>query len=82
MPPLLQRLSERQPESLDYLGVSYGLTPQLLRRVYIPLNFGSVDDHFLDSQVLEASWVCPPIPPPNGQRVDGRAYMCYGSSVE
>ncbi|KAF9530396.1 DUF699-domain-containing protein [Crepidotus variabilis] len=31
MPPLLQRLSERQPESLDYLGVSYGLTPQLLR---------------------------------------------------
>lgn len=31
MPPLLQRLSQRQPESLDYLGVSYGLTPQLLR---------------------------------------------------
>ncbi|KAH0826252.1 GNAT acetyltransferase 2-domain-containing protein [Lanmaoa asiatica] len=25
------RLSERKPESLDYLGVSYGLTPQLLR---------------------------------------------------
>lgn len=33
MPPLLQRLSERKPESLDYLGVSYGLTPQLLRYV-------------------------------------------------
>lgn len=31
MPPLLQRLSERKPEALDYLGVSYGLTPQLLR---------------------------------------------------
>ncbi|KZS93422.1 DUF699-domain-containing protein [Sistotremastrum niveocremeum HHB9708] len=31
MPPLLQRLTERQPEILDYLGVSYGLTPQLLR---------------------------------------------------
>ncbi|KAH7909573.1 GNAT acetyltransferase 2-domain-containing protein [Hygrophoropsis aurantiaca] len=31
MPPLLQRLSERKPENLDYLGVSYGLTPQLLR---------------------------------------------------
>lgn len=31
MPPLLQRLTQRQPESLDYLGVSYGLTPQLLR---------------------------------------------------
>ena len=31
MPPLLQRLSERKPETLDYLGVSYGLTPQLLR---------------------------------------------------
>ena len=31
MPPLLQRLTERKPESLDYLGVSYGLTSQLLR---------------------------------------------------
>ena len=31
MPPLLQRLTERKPENLDYLGVSYGLTPQLLR---------------------------------------------------
>jgi len=41
MPPLLQRLSERKPEHLDYLGVSYGLTPQLLRfwkRLgYVPL---------------------------------------------
>ncbi|GJJ13493.1 hypothetical protein Clacol_007747 [Clathrus columnatus] len=31
MPPLLQRLTERKPESLDYLGVSYGLTSPLLR---------------------------------------------------
>ncbi|KAJ7222857.1 DUF699-domain-containing protein [Mycena haematopus] len=41
MPPLLQRLSERKPEILDYLGVSYGLTGQLLRfwkrAGYIPL---------------------------------------------
>ncbi|KAK7063629.1 RNA cytidine acetyltransferase [Favolaschia claudopus] len=41
MPPLLQRLSERKPEILDYLGVSYGLTSQLLRfwkrAGYIPL---------------------------------------------
>ena len=41
MPPLLQRLTERRPETLDYLGVSYGLTPQLLRfwkrAGYIPL---------------------------------------------
>lgn len=41
MPPLLQRLSERRPEPLDYLGVSYGLTPQLLRfwkrAGYVPL---------------------------------------------
>ncbi|PIL22780.1 hypothetical protein GSI_15475 [Ganoderma sinense ZZ0214-1] len=41
MPPLLQRLSERKPETLDYLGVSYGLTPQLLRfwkrAGYVPL---------------------------------------------
>ncbi|XP_046395652.1 RNA cytidine acetyltransferase isoform X2 [Ischnura elegans] len=31
LPPLLQQLSERQAEELDYLGVSYGLTSQLLR---------------------------------------------------
>jgi N-acetyltransferase 10 len=31
MPPLLQRLSERKPEALDYLGVSFGLTKELLR---------------------------------------------------
>ncbi|KAF9458787.1 DUF699-domain-containing protein [Collybia nuda] len=41
MPPLLQRLSERKPETLDWLGVSYGLTPQLLRfwkrAGYVPL---------------------------------------------
>ncbi len=41
MPPLLQRLSERKPEQLDYLGVSYGLTKDLLRfwkrAGYVPL---------------------------------------------
>ncbi|CCL99539.1 uncharacterized protein FIBRA_01557 [Fibroporia radiculosa] len=41
MPPLLRRLTERKPEMLDYLGVSYGLTPQLLRfwkrAGYVPL---------------------------------------------
>lgn len=31
LPPLLQRLSHRRPETLDYLGVSYGLTQSLLR---------------------------------------------------
>lgn len=31
MPALLQRLSELQPESLDWLGVSYGLTPSLFK---------------------------------------------------
>lgn len=35
MPPLLQRLSERKPEHLDYLGVSYGLTPSLLRFIFL-----------------------------------------------
>ena len=36
MPPLLSRLSEMKPETLDYLGVSYGLTPQLLRWDFAP----------------------------------------------
>ena len=31
LPPLLLKLSERPAERLDYLGVSYGLTGQLLR---------------------------------------------------
>ncbi|KKK25166.1 hypothetical protein P175DRAFT_0475612 [Aspergillus ochraceoroseus IBT 24754] len=29
MPPLFGKLSERRPDGLDYLGVSYGLTPSL-----------------------------------------------------
>lgn len=33
LPPLLLKLSERPAEQLDYLGVSYGLTVQLLRYV-------------------------------------------------
>lgn len=41
MPPLLQRLSERQPEKLDYLGTSYGVTPLLFkfwkRAGFVPL---------------------------------------------
>ncbi|KAL0968698.1 hypothetical protein UPYG_G00270350 [Umbra pygmaea] len=31
LPPLLLKLSERRAERLDYLGVSYGLTPPLLK---------------------------------------------------
>ncbi|WFD45297.1 N-acetyltransferase 10 [Malassezia psittaci] len=31
LPPLLERLSQRKPELLDWLGVSYGLTPSLFR---------------------------------------------------
>ena len=31
MPPLFSRLSERRPDGLDYLGVSYGLTRGLLQ---------------------------------------------------
>ncbi|XP_017889177.1 RNA cytidine acetyltransferase [Ceratina calcarata] len=31
LPPLLLKLNERPPESLDYIGVSYGVTEQLLK---------------------------------------------------
>ncbi|GMR53705.1 hypothetical protein PMAYCL1PPCAC_23900 [Pristionchus mayeri] len=31
LPPLLERLNERRAENLDYLGVSFGLTPSLLK---------------------------------------------------
>uniref|UniRef100_A0A8C0ZZ53 RNA cytidine acetyltransferase n=1 Tax=Castor canadensis TaxID=51338 RepID=A0A8C0ZZ53_CASCN len=32
LPPLLLKLNERPAEHLDYLGVSYGLTPRLLKK--------------------------------------------------
>ena len=35
LPPLLMKLSERPAERLDYLGVSFGLTSDLLRYVMI-----------------------------------------------
>lgn len=31
LPPLLSELSERKAETLDYIGVSFGLTASLLR---------------------------------------------------
>ncbi|BFZ55964.1 N-acetyltransferase 10 [Savitreella phatthalungensis] len=31
MPPLLLKLSEKRPEVLDYVGVSYGMTPSLFK---------------------------------------------------
>lgn len=34
LPPLLLKLSERQPEKLHYIGVSFGLTEQLLKFWY------------------------------------------------
>lgn len=41
LPPLLMGLDERKAEKLDYLGVSYGLTPELLkfwkRNKYVPV---------------------------------------------
>ncbi|KAI0242812.1 RNA cytidine acetyltransferase [Lamellibrachia satsuma] len=41
LPPLLLKLSERPPEKLDYLGVSFGLTANLLkfwkRSGYVPV---------------------------------------------
>lgn len=41
LPPLLMNLDERKSEKLDYLGVSFGLTPELLkfwkRSKYVPV---------------------------------------------
>ena len=31
LPPLLLKLNERRPETLDYLGVAFGLTESLLK---------------------------------------------------
>lgn len=44
LPPLFMKLSERRPEHLDYLGVSFGLTGQLLKfwkkGGYVPVYLG------------------------------------------
>ena len=41
MPPLLSKLTERVPESLDWLGVSFGLTKPLFkfwkRSLFVPV---------------------------------------------
>lgn len=41
LPPLLMALNEREAEKLDYMGVSFGLTPELLkfwkRNKYVPV---------------------------------------------
>lgn len=56
LPPLLSRLSERQPEKLNYIGVSFGATPKLLRfwkrAGYLPVYLrqtmvGSISKHQL-----------------------------------
>jgi N-acetyltransferase 10 len=31
LPPLLQKLAERPAENLDYIGTSFGLTPELFK---------------------------------------------------
>lgn len=46
LPPLLLKLSERRAERLDYLGVSYGLTAQLLKYVSISLGKESIGKYF------------------------------------
>lgn len=62
MPPLLQNLTERKPENLDYLGVSYGLTPQLLRYA---VSFPRGIFVLIFEQILETSRICHSLCPTN-----------------
>ena len=81
MPPLLQRLTERIPENLDYLGVSYGLTPQLLR-YYLILRWIT---SLLTKKRSFWFWKragCAIICPPCNQRVDRGTYLRNGERVE
>ena len=72
MPTLLQRLSERKLVKSDYLGVCYGLTPQLPKSVN-SANTLTLTDNLL--QILEARWICTIAPSPNSDRADRRADM-------
>lgn len=46
LPPLLAHLRERQPEKLHYIGVSFGLTPDLFRfwkkHKFVPFYIGQI----------------------------------------
>ena len=79
MPPLLQRLTERKPETLDYLGVSYGLTPQLLRWVlFVRTNV----PRLINSQLLEEGGICPSVYSTDDKRTHRRAYMPHVAWAE
>ena len=53
LPPLLTKLSDRPPEALDYIGVSYGLTSNLYKLVKLVLTVLEIILHlFLLLQVL------------------------------
>jgi N-acetyltransferase 10 len=67
MPPLLQRLSERKPENLDYVGVSYGLTSQLLRSA-LSASCTLILSNPL--QILEACGLCAALRPTDTERTD------------
>ncbi|MCO5599793.1 hypothetical protein L7F22_053900 [Adiantum nelumboides] len=73
MPALLQRLTELEPDRLDWLGVSYGLTPSLFKfwkqSGYVPLyvrqspndvtgEYGMVQLRSVESDSKPPSWLC------------------------
>ncbi|KAI9834790.1 MAG: killer toxin resistant protein [Sarea resinae] len=72
MPPLFAKLSERKPNPLDYLGVSYGLTPPLhkfwKRASFVPVYLRQTANELtgehscvmlrtLDSPSADTSWL-------------------------
>ncbi|KAL0629057.1 RNA cytidine acetyltransferase [Plecturocebus cupreus] len=62
LPPLLLKLNERPAEHLDYLGVSYGLTPRLLkfwkRAGFVPVYLRQTPV-LSKSQVQKSEQLCP-----------------------
>ena len=62
LPPLLMKLSERPPEALDYIGVSYGLTANLYKLVKYSCTVWALYQAFPIKQVLVESWFPSSIP--------------------
>jgi hypothetical protein len=69
-PPLLSKLSEQAPERLDYLGVSFGVTPELFRfwssSGFVPVYLRQTEVYL---EILFILFICLKLVPPKKRHV-------------
>ncbi len=79
--PLFAKLSERQPERLDYVGVSYGLT-QPLHKFWKRASFAPVYLVSLRSDRDDSTKCIDNSTETNSERSHGRTHMCHVATAE